>query len=38
MLPEAEPEAHKLIQKAVELKPHASQKERDYIDALTKRY
>jgi tetratricopeptide (TPR) repeat protein len=38
MLPEAEPEAHKLIQKAVELKPHASSKERDYIDALAKRY
>jgi hypothetical protein len=38
MAPEAEPEAYKLIQKAVELKPHASQKERDYIDTLVKRY
>jgi len=38
MLPEVEGEAHKLIQKAVELKPHASSKERDYIDALAKRY
>src|SRR5262245_52293606 len=38
MAPEAEPEAYKLIQKAVELKQHASQRERDYIDALTKRY
>ncbi len=38
MAPEAEPEAYKLIQKAVELKPHASSKERDYIDALAKRY
>ena len=38
MPPEAEPEAHKLIQKAIELKPHASSKERDYIDALAKRY
>ena len=38
MAPEAEPEAYKLIQKAVELKPHASAKERDYIDALAKRY
>ncbi|MSO22745.1 MAG: hypothetical protein EXQ58_05710 [Acidobacteria bacterium] len=38
MLPEVEGEAHKLIQKAVELKPHASSKKRDYIDALAKRY
>jgi len=38
MLPEAEPEAYQLIQKAVELKRHASRKERDYIDALAKRY
>ena len=38
MAPEAEPEAYKLIQKAVELKAHASSKERDYIDALAKRY
>ncbi len=38
MPPEAEPEAYKLIQKALELKPHASSKERDYIDALAKRY
>ena len=38
MPPEAEPDAYKLIQKAIELKPHASPKERDYIDALAKRY
>jgi tetratricopeptide (TPR) repeat protein len=38
MAPEAEPEAYKLIQKAVELKRYASQKERGYIDALAKRY
>jgi tetratricopeptide (TPR) repeat protein len=38
MAAEAEPEAHKLIQKALELKMHASPKERDYIDALAKRY
>ena len=38
MPPEAEPEAYKLIQKAIELKPHASAKERGYIDALAKRY
>jgi tetratricopeptide (TPR) repeat protein len=38
MPPEAEPEAYKLVQKAVELKQHASPKERDYIDALAKRY
>lgn len=38
MPPEAEPQAHKLIQKAIELKRHASSKERDYIDALAKRY
>jgi len=38
MAPEAESEAYKLIQKALDLKPHASSKERDYIDALAKRY
>lgn len=38
MAPEAEPEAYKLIQKALELKPNASLRERDYIDALAKRY
>jgi len=38
MPPEAEPEAYKLIQKAIELRQHASSKERDYIDALAKRY
>jgi len=38
MAPEAEPEAYKLVQKAVALKKHASSKERDYIDALAKRY
>lgn len=38
MPPEAEPEAYRLIQKALELKPHATRRERDYIDALAKRY
>ncbi|MCI0420659.1 MAG: hypothetical protein L0312_15775 [Acidobacteria bacterium] len=38
MPPEAEPEANKLIQKALELKSNASPRERDYIDALAKRY
>lgn len=38
MTPEAEPEAYKLVQKAVALKKHASSKEREYIDALAKRY
>ncbi len=38
MPPEAEPEAYKLMQKALELKPHADSRERAYIDALAKRY
>jgi hypothetical protein len=38
MAPEAEPEAHKLVQRALELKPQASPKERACIDALAKRY
>ncbi len=38
MPPEAEPQAYQLIQKALELKPYASSRERDYIDALAKRY
>ncbi len=38
MVPEAEPQAYELIQKAVALKSKASEKERAYIDALAKRY
>ena len=37
-LPRQNRRRYKLIQKAIELKPHASPKERDYIDALAKRY
>ena len=38
MPPKAEPEAYKLIHKAVMLKAKVSEKERAYIDALAKRY
>ena len=38
MAPEDEPRAFELIQKAVALKTKASARERDYIDALAKRY
>src|SRR5687768_15906446 len=38
MTPEDEPKAWELIQKAISLKKHASVRERDYIDALAKRY
>lgn len=38
MAPEDEPKAHALIQKAIALKDHVSQRERDYIDALAVRY
>ena len=38
MAPEDEPRAFELIQKAVALKSKASARERDYIDALAKRY
>ena len=38
MPPKAEPEAYKLISKAVELKDNASEKEQAYIDALSVRY
>ena len=38
MPPEAEPEAYKLISKAIELKNNASEKEQAYIDALSVRY
>jgi hypothetical protein len=38
MVPEAEPVAFELIQKAIALKPHATPRERAYIDALAKRY
>ncbi len=38
MPPELEGEAYQLIQKAVALKSHAEPKERDYIDALARRY
>jgi len=38
MAPEDEPKALELIQKAVALKNKASRRERDYIDALAKRY
>jgi tetratricopeptide (TPR) repeat protein len=38
MSPDDEPKALELIQKAVSLKPKVSVRERDYIDALAKRY
>ncbi len=38
MNPEDEPKAYELVQKAVSLKSKASQRERDWIDALAKRY
>ena len=38
MAPEEEPKALAHIRKALELKPHASPRERDYIDALAVRY
>ena len=38
MAPEAEPQAFELIQKALEMKSHVSQREQDYIDALAVRY
>jgi tetratricopeptide (TPR) repeat protein len=38
MPPEAEPQAYELIQKAIALKKNASDKEKAYIDALSKRY
>jgi tetratricopeptide (TPR) repeat protein len=38
MAPEDEPKAFELIQKAVALKTRTSARERDYIDALAKRY
>jgi tetratricopeptide (TPR) repeat protein len=38
MAPEKEPQAHKLIQKAIALKKNGSERERAYIDALAKRY
>ncbi|MGH9793725.1 MAG: tetratricopeptide repeat protein [Candidatus Acidiferrales bacterium] len=38
MDPQNEPKAYELVQKAVSLKSKASQRERDWIDALAKRY
>ena len=38
MPPEKEPQAHELIQKAVSLKDNVSDREKEYIDALAKRY
>ncbi len=38
MNPDDEPKAHELVQKAVSLKANASPRERDWIDALAKRY
>jgi tetratricopeptide (TPR) repeat protein len=38
MVPEDEPKAHELAQKAVALKPKASEREQAYIDALAQRY
>lgn len=38
MEPADEPKAYEQVQKAVSLKPKASPRERDYIDALAKRY
>ncbi|MGH9804662.1 MAG: hypothetical protein ACRD4D_05780, partial [Candidatus Acidiferrales bacterium] len=38
MEPADEPKAYELVQKAVSLKAKASPRERDYIDALAKRY
>ena len=38
MAPEDESKAYELVQKALELKPKASERERAYIDALARRY
>jgi len=38
MPPEAEPKAYELIQKAIAMKANTSEKEKAYIDALSKRY
>jgi tetratricopeptide (TPR) repeat protein len=38
MPPEAESQAHEMIQKAIALKKNASEREQAYIDALAKRY
>ena len=38
MAPEDEPKAHELAQKAVAMKAKATPRERDYIDAVAKRY
>src|SRR5688572_32100493 len=38
MNPEDEPKAYELVRKAATLKPKASKRERDYIDALAARY
>ena len=38
MAPEDEPKAYELAQKAASMKANATPRERDYIDALTKRY
>jgi len=38
MKPEDEPKAYELVQKAIALKPKASERERAYIDALARRY
>jgi tetratricopeptide (TPR) repeat protein len=38
MTPDDEPRALELVQKAVSLKPRTTPRERDYIDALAKRY
>lgn len=38
MAPEAEPQAYELIQQAIAMKSHASQREQDYIEALAVRY
>jgi tetratricopeptide (TPR) repeat protein len=38
MPPETEPRAHELVQKAIALKENATEKEKAYIEALSKRY
>jgi tetratricopeptide (TPR) repeat protein len=38
MAPEDEPKAYEMIQKALAMKAHVSQREQDYIDALAVRY
>jgi tetratricopeptide (TPR) repeat protein len=38
MAPEDEPKAYELVQRAIALKPKASERERAYIDALAQRY